>query len=54
VVRFANEVGVVDAVLFVVTEMSLPELGGLVIDDCAAVGVGEKEGRRERRKRKRE
>jgi hypothetical protein len=62
VVRFANVVGVVDAVLFVeagLLEISLPELGGLVVvtggeesGDCAEVGMGEKE-RRERRKRKR-
>ena len=59
-VRFANKVG--DAVLFVVMEMSLPELGGLVVvsggveapevEDCAAEGVGKKKGRKERRKRK--
>ena len=59
---FANVVGVVDAVLFVeaglLLESSLPELGGLVVvtggvesGDCAEEGVGEKEGRRERRKR---
>jgi hypothetical protein len=58
VVRFAYEVAEVDAVLFVVAEMSLPELEGLVASndvegDCAAEGVGEKEGRRERRMRKR-
>jgi len=62
VVRFANVVGVVDAVLFVeagLLETSLPELGGLVVvtggeesEDCAEEGMGEKEGRRERRKRK--
>jgi len=56
VVRFANEVAEVDAVLFVVVEV-LPEVGGLVVvsggveADCAAEGVGEKERRRERRMR---
>jgi hypothetical protein len=45
VVRFANVVGVVDAVLFIeagLLETSLPELGGLVVvtggvesEDCA-------------------
>lgn len=53
---------VVDAVLFVEAELletSLPELGGLVVvadgvesGACAEEGVGEKEGRREKRKRK--
>jgi hypothetical protein len=61
VVRFANVVGVVDVVLFVdagLLETSLPELGGMVVvagvelGSCAKEGVGEKERRRERRKRK--
>lgn len=62
VVRFANDVGVADAVLFVeagLLETSLPELGGLVVvtggvepGDCAEEGVRKKE-RREKRKRKR-
>ena len=61
VVRFANVVGVGDAVLFVeagLLETSLPELGELVVvsggmesENCAEEGVGEKEGRRERKKR---
>lgn len=61
-VRFAKVVGLEDAVLFVkaeVLETSLPELGGLVVvtggvesGDCAYKGVGEKEGKREMRKRK--
>jgi len=48
-------------VLFVVAvllETLLPELevvsGGVEAGDCAREGVGEKEGRREKRKRKRE
>jgi len=62
VVRFANDVGVTDAVLFVEAELleaSLPELGRLVVvtggvesGDCAEEGLGEKK-RRERRERKR-
>ena len=59
-VRFPNEVAVVDAVLFVVAEVLetlLPELevvsSGVGAGDCAAERVGEKEGRREKRKRKR-
>lgn len=61
-VRFAKVVGVEDAVLFVkagLLETSLPELGGSVVvtdgvesGDCAYKGVGEKEGKREMRKRK--
>jgi len=63
VVRFAYEVAVAvaDVVLFVVgvlLETSLPELevvpSGVEAEDCATEGVGEKEGRREKRKRKRE
>ena len=55
VVRFANEVAVVGAVLFVVAEVLVPELEVLLAsDDCAAEGVGEKEERTERRKRRRE
>ena len=56
-VRFANEVVVVvDAVLLVVAgllETSLPELVVVSsgVEDCATEGVGEKKGRRERRKR---
>jgi hypothetical protein len=62
VVTFANEVGVVDAVLFVAAvllEALLAELGGLAAESgdeeegsCAVERVGEKVGRRERRKRK--
>ncbi len=62
VVTFANEVEVVDAVLFVAAvllEALLPELGELVAESgdeeegpCAVERVGEKVGRRERRKRK--
>lgn len=61
-VRLANVVGVVDVVVFVeagLLETSLPELGGLVVVrggvesvSCAEERVGEKEGRRERWKRK--
>ena len=45
-VRFANEVAVAGAVLFVVTVLlSLPELEGLMVvsgaEDCAAEGAGE-------------
>jgi hypothetical protein len=55
VVRFANEVVVGDAVLFVVAEELLLEVEELVeSEDCAAEGVGEKEERTERRKRRRE
>lgn len=60
-VRFANEVAVVDAVLFVVAvllETSLPELvvvsSGVESEDCAAERVGDKGGRSEKRKMKRE
>ncbi len=62
VVTFANEVEVVDAVLFVAAvllEAVLPELGELVAEpgdeeegSCAEERVGEKVGRRGRRKRK--
>jgi hypothetical protein len=62
VVKFANEVGGVDAVLFVAAvllEALLPELGELVAESgdeeegsCAVERVGEKVGRKEKRKRK--
>ena len=56
VVRFANEVAVVDAVPFVVAEVSMPEVEEVLLasEDCAAEGVGEKDERTERRKRRRE
>ncbi len=61
-VRFANVVGVVDGVLFVVAgllETSFAGLGELIVvsgneGDCAVERVGEKKGWRERKKKKRE